>query len=201
MCQQKSNGGLCIRNASVKNISLLTSLAWKLLTNTITSWAKLIITSHDTSKAKNHHYFVWRSILKGWEYCTKGIIWSPHLRSNMNIWHTSWIPNIKNLRSTVEGHLSIDDFSLKFNDIYSNDNWNFTKFSIAIPEDIKEQISKVRIRTKGPLYDTPIWSRNTKVFFITNSCYDLIESPKEREINFDWIWNLNCPNKIHVFLW
>lgn len=185
MCQQKSNGGLCIRNASVKNISLLTSLAWKLLTNTITSWAKLIITSHDTSKAKNHHYFVWRSILKGWEYCTKGIIRSPHQRSNMNIWHTSWIPNIENHGSTIEG-LSIDDHSLKINDIYSNYNWNFKKFSTTIPEDIKEHISKVRIRTRDPLCDTPIWFQNTKGLFTTTSWYDLIESPKAREIDFDW---------------
>lgn len=126
---------------------------------------------------KSKHSFIWRGILKGWEICSKGITWSPHYQTNMNTLHTKWIPNIKSFRNSIEDPFSINDHSLKIRDIYNNHKWDFTKFSINIPNNIKESISNVRICTKGSTCDNPIWSLTIKGFFTTKSCYGLINPP------------------------
>ncbi|OIT27665.1 putative ribonuclease h protein, partial [Nicotiana attenuata] len=93
----KLNGGLGIKKAKSKNLALLTSLAWRILTNTNSLWAKTLISIYGTSRRINGSSITWKSLLKGWTICHKGIRWPVDKHSHMNIWDSNWIPNIQSL--------------------------------------------------------------------------------------------------------
>lgn len=110
-------------------------------------------------------------------------------------------PNTRNLRNSIEGSLLVSDYLLKIRDIYIDHQWDFTKLSIDIPSEIKENILKARVRSNGPTKDVPIWFLSNKWFFTTKSCYNLIEPSLNNQIEYSWVWTLPCPNKIKYFLW
>lgn len=80
-----------------------------MLTNPTSLWATFIISTYASNNAINKNFFIWKSIKKGWELCSKGIAWPPHILSNINIWEANWIPGVGNLRATVGGPLQISE--------------------------------------------------------------------------------------------
>jgi len=103
-------------------------------------------------------------------------------------------------KKTVEGPLLKKDYCTKLKDIIDGENWEFDKIFLNIPDDTKENIIKVRICLKGEIRDIPIWSLTTKEFLTTKTCYNLIEPPKNNLVNFKWVRNLDCPNKVKFFI-
>ncbi|OIS95811.1 putative ribonuclease h protein, partial [Nicotiana attenuata] len=94
----KEEGGLGITTAKNKNLTSLTNLAWKLLTNTNAPLSRTLIQKYATNTPQKYNSFVWKSILKGWSICSKCITWNPCKNSKLNIWTTNWIPNCTSLR-------------------------------------------------------------------------------------------------------
>ncbi|OIT01438.1 putative ribonuclease h protein, partial [Nicotiana attenuata] len=88
----KEMGGLGIRKAKNKNLSLLTSLVWRLLNNHSSTWARVISSCYNQTKSTNKASHTWKSLLKGWNYCREGIRWPVDKNPNMSIWDTNWIP-------------------------------------------------------------------------------------------------------------
>lgn len=93
------------------------------------------------------------------------------------------------------------NYSLKIRDIYIDRKWDLTNLSIDIPSDVQQNILQTKIRSKGPIQDIPVWTLLSKGVFTTKSCYSLIEPNLGNHLDFEWIWSLNCPNKIKIFLW
>lgn len=131
--------GDVLKKAKSKNLSLLASLVWRLINNPHTLWADLLIKKYLNSSISSHS-FCWKNILKGWTICNKGIAWSIHQRSSLNIWNCKWIPNCNNLRDYVTGPLNKNEIALAIRDIRHNNIWNLDIISFRLPEDIKEKI-------------------------------------------------------------
>lgn len=165
-------GGLGLHKAKDKNFCNLANLAWRTITNPTTPWAQLIINAANTKNTRNTS-FIWKSIQKGREICSKGINWQLHHHSNMNIWETNWIPNLGSLRNTIEGPLSKNDY---LRNIFDGKKWHLANISLNLPNDIKDFISKIKILVQHPNNDIPIWSVNTKGIFTTKTCYSLINT-------------------------
>lgn len=70
----KSNGGLGIQQAHIKNKASLTSLAWRLYNNIDTMWAKVLIRKHYSGNQPraNPKIRTWQCIQEGWKVVHKG---------------------------------------------------------------------------------------------------------------------------------
>lgn len=95
--KKKDQGELGLRKAKTKNEALL---AWRLANNSMSLWAKNLITKYSSRPSQNAS-FIWKSIIKGWTICQQGMAWSTHNSSSLNIWKNKWIPKSNNLRSYV----------------------------------------------------------------------------------------------------
>ncbi|OIT20739.1 putative ribonuclease h protein, partial [Nicotiana attenuata] len=198
----KEMGGLGIRKAKNKNLSLLTSLVWRLLNNHSSTWVRVISSCYNQTKSTNKASHTWKSLLKGWNYCKEGIRWPVDKNPNMSIWDTNWIPKFGSLRKNVIGPLNKKESELTLKYIKNQNAWDMSQFNLPI--NILNSIQS--LTTSNNQDSTIVWSINTSGIFTTSSCYKLIDnniSDKQNYTgyNFDWIWKLECPRKIKFFIW
>jgi len=87
---------------------------------------------------------------------------------------------------------------------------------LLIPKEVENNIKAIYIpRNLNPV-DTLTWSLTPHVFFSTSSAYKhatdnhsmTIHNTKDNHSmiiqntkDYNWIWSLNCPNKIKYFMW
>lgn len=80
----KEEGGVGLKTPNTKNMTTLSNLAWRLLTNPTATWSRLLIFKYANNKSKGNTSSIWKSILKGWTICSKVITWQPSKNSNLN---------------------------------------------------------------------------------------------------------------------
>ncbi|OIT34135.1 putative ribonuclease h protein, partial [Nicotiana attenuata] len=88
----KEQGGLGLQSAKNKNLISLSSLAWRAMTNASALWSKMLIHRYANNKPVINTSFIWKSIIKGRSFCSKGITWHPCKNSLLSVWHSNWIP-------------------------------------------------------------------------------------------------------------
>lgn len=92
-------------------------------------------------------------------------------------------------------------------DLWVNGQWDFSKISLLIPEDLQQTIRSQAMNFEGSSKDIRIWGITSNGIFSTCSAYHYI-----RNLNFDNnhedtcygfkdIWKAKIPNKIKTFLW
>lgn len=67
--KKKEEGGLGLKKADTKNMTTLSNIAGRLLTNPTAIWSKPLSFKYANKKAKIST-FIWKSILKGWTICS-----------------------------------------------------------------------------------------------------------------------------------
>lgn len=113
----KSQGGLGICKAHDKNLALLASLSWRLFLHPNTLWAQTLINKYNSSKNKIFHAFIWESVLRGGNLCSKAIAWTPGTNSSIDLWEPRCIPQSPTLRASVHGPLNSHKIGLKISHI------------------------------------------------------------------------------------
>lgn len=140
LTKDKEKEGLGIHSAKDKNLVILASLSWRLLHNPQLSWSQILTSLYGVSKNLKITSFIWKCVIKGWNFFNKGLKWIPHSNSSMNIWETNWIPKISTLRSEIEGPLTIPNRKLTIKEILLNNKWDLTKITFQLPHHIKNAI-------------------------------------------------------------
>lgn len=137
-----------------------------------------------------------------WDICSKGTAGTIGNNSSLNIWNSRWIPNYHSLCNLLVEPLNYSDLILTPKDFYQDNTWVLNKISFDIPPIVTNKIKSIVIPSSNIL-DRIYWGETTNGSFTTKSCYKLINksySDQRHISNFDWIWTLNCPNKIKFFL-
>lgn len=96
-----------MQKASLKNDTILSSLAWRLHTNFSFLWVKVLNLKYNTNheSRKPSSYKIWRDILRGWNLCKDAILWSVHDGKRVDVWRDRWISNHPPLCNIIQGTL------------------------------------------------------------------------------------------------
>ncbi|KAF9591023.1 hypothetical protein IFM89_001233 [Coptis chinensis] len=98
ICKSKCQGGLGIRDLENSNITMLSKLAWQLITEPSSLWATILKAKyhpHSTainSTPKQGSSWIWHSTCKGMEHIKSNSIWHIGDGSAVSIWNDHWIP-------------------------------------------------------------------------------------------------------------
>lgn len=119
--RDRSNGGLGIRKARLKNKTLLATLAWRLLNYPQSPWANLLIAKYINNSLMSNS-FIWKSLKICWDICSKGTVWTIGHNSSLDIWNTKWIPNCQPLCQLLIGPLNKTDLLITPKDLRNKNN-------------------------------------------------------------------------------
>jgi hypothetical protein len=97
MCLPKDQGGLGFKLMMDVNLSLISKLGWKLLSNHNSLWVSLfqqkyIKYSNFLSSSLTSGSWIWNGIKATLPIISIGACFSPHNNSSLPIWSSPWIP-------------------------------------------------------------------------------------------------------------
>lgn len=200
ICKPKKLGGLGIFKCYNRNRALSSKLAWRMLTNPDSIWAKICL--YHSSLSVGDSSAVGKAIKSGSStlstFATK-IIFSG---SNTSLFHDSWLPQ-GSLRSLMHGPLNQHDSNLKVSDIFSP-NGSFTPhlLSFPLPTHILHSIISIPRSPTSTRADIPSWTCCQNGVFNLSLVYSTLHSPSiQTDSNFLWIWKLPCHTRIKFFIW
>jgi hypothetical protein len=99
LCSPKDQGGLGFRLMKDVNLSLISKLGWKLLSNHDSLWVSLFTTKHIKygnllSSSLKSGSWLWNSIKATLTLLAAGACFISHIHSTLLIWSSPWIPTI-----------------------------------------------------------------------------------------------------------
>lgn len=156
--------------------------------------------------AKPTHSRIWKNLAMGWDICKEGLKWSIGDGSNVSLFYDKWLPNNRTIRDMVVGPLTIHGTKTKVKDILTiTGTWDFKDLAFELPATIKNLVESVHVPTSPDAKDKASWSPNPRGTLSTNSVYhhirDTWDNKDQANSAYNWIWKLQCPNKIKYFLW
>lgn len=97
------------------------------------------------------------------------------------------------------------DHHVTISHFLNHGNWDFSELSYLLPSEFEEPIRDTIIPTTPNTNqndDTIFWAISSTGTFSTASCYnDLTKTGLDSKINLNWLWKINVPEKIIMFLW
>ena len=85
-----------------------------------------------------------------------------------------------------------------------NGNWSWDNLSFVLPQSILDAINATPISTASPSEDLIAWKPSKDGCLSLNSAYLLAKGLNVLNpptFSASWIWKLNAPQKIRIFLW
>ncbi|OVA20888.1 Protein kinase domain [Macleaya cordata] len=117
-CKPKHQSGLGLRDLNLLNLSLISKLGWRLLTDVNSLWATILKEKYFpqchplNSKPKTNSSWFWKGICKGLEHINKYSVWEIRDGESVNIWDHNWIPNLPHLPTKPSNSISSSQFTI-----------------------------------------------------------------------------------------
>ncbi|XP_056695811.1 uncharacterized protein [Spinacia oleracea] len=208
ICKPKSLGGLGLRRTRPLNKAFLAKLGWKILQDNNNLWTSIVRkkylsnTSFFNCKPNPQQSQIWRDILKQRDILRKGIRWKIGNGKDINFWLDNWAMK-KSLLTALNKSVDIVDTELMVADfILPSKEWDLPKLLTFLPLSLVQKIKGIAIPSLD-IIDTPIWGPTTSGEFSVKSAtwiaHDIPDGLARWE--YRWIWNLDIPPKIQIFLW
>jgi hypothetical protein len=216
----KEQGGMGFRDLYSFNLAMLSRQAWRLLQDPDSLCGRVLRAKYfpngDILSAVpvSGMSYIWRSILKGIEVIREGMIWRVGSGENIRIWDDPWVLRgpTRRPRSNQGHHLLTRVVELIKPDVHE---WDEQLVRQTFSAEDADAILCIPICEQHD--DFVAWHYDSKGLFSVTSAYRVHVDMLLRQSNVQrgenssgsawrekvWqaIWSVNCPAKVHHFLW
>ncbi|KAM2637494.1 hypothetical protein EV1_021984 [Malus domestica] len=208
VCKPKSKGGLGIKRACVMNQALLAKLGWRIHAKDSGLWSQIYqakyLKGYSILDPKIHERtecsYSWKGILYGVNLLKKGMTWRIGNGESVKFWKDSWVLNVP-LMETIDV-ANISNIDCVVSEFLRNGWWDIDKLRDVLPEDMVQKIICRPAGTTGAGMDKIIWRCASNGVFTVKSAYNLFFDEEDLPDScWDFIWRVNVPPKLKVFLW
>ncbi|XVF36663.1 hypothetical protein REPUB_Repub19eG0076600 [Reevesia pubescens] len=208
VCLPKEQGGLGLRNTKTINQAFLAKLGWLILQDKESLWIEVMKKKYLKQKdflsveAKSSDSYTWKSILKGRNLVKQGIGKNVNNGLSTKFWLEEWLP-CGMLINKATRIISEDEAEMNVADYFeTNRGWNIERISEALDCDVIDMIMVKWLEKEGNTEDDIFWKAAADGYFTVKSAYSLHNSAtSKQEDEWNKIWNLQCPEKIKLFIW
>lgn len=105
--------------------------------------------------------------------------------------------------SRIEGPLMLHDENSHVSSSRTNHTWTFDSLHVPLPPQLEKLIKGIPVAYIARLSNTFIWPHNNgtcSVSLASKFLYHQQQVPTNKQF-WNWIWKLQCPKKIQIFLW
>jgi hypothetical protein len=220
MMKPKEDGGLGFRDLYSFNMAMLSRQSWRLLQAPDSLCSQVLRAKYfpDGNLLKASPVpgmsYVWRSILKGLEVLKQGLIWRVGDGQNIEIWNDPWVPKCETRKPrTLQGNHIVTRVSELIDPI--SQTWDENLVRQTFHEVDAEAILTIPICEHEE--DHYAWHYDNRGLFSVKSAYKVhvkmikpahSSGNSEGTVGSQWkqaiwskIWRLECPAKVHHFLW
>ncbi|KAH0642618.1 hypothetical protein KY285_033492 [Solanum tuberosum] len=103
------------------------------------------------------------------------------------------------------GLLPMEESGRLVNSVITGGQWKLENIPYPLPQSVIYDINQINIPHIPNPKDKPSWALTANGSFTTSSMYHHIKGKSKHKVTsnkeFNWIWKLQCPNKIKFFLW
>jgi hypothetical protein len=194
------------------NLSLITKLGWKLLSNTNCLWVNQLqkkyikyenfISSPNPPSAS----WLWRGIQKIIPFISAATCLKVSTCSSSSVWFSNWVPSIPSFKPSPRYPSNRNMQSLQIRDLIDpvSVHWKAPAVNSLFDSALTQEILKTRIITApDPTY---LWTPSSTGRFSVSSAYEFITSsdtnPSLEPTQF-WksLWKLKLNDRLRLFLW
>ena len=214
ICLPKEEGGLGFRRMHEFNLSLVSKLGWKLLSNHDCLWVaqlqKKYIKYGDflSSPSPTSSSWIWKGIQKIRPIILAGACLRVSRATTANIWTTNWVPSLPSFRPLPKFPSNRTFRAIQIRDLIDHSllRWKAPAiFSLFEPVSAQAILKTSILAENIPAF---LWTPSSSGKFSVSSVYGFITSshmdasPSTLRPQF-WksIWKLNLNDRLHLFLW
>jgi hypothetical protein len=214
ICLPKEEGGLGFRRMHDFNLSLISKLGWKLLSNSYCLWVSQLqkkyikygnfISSPNVSSSS----WILKGIKKIKPLILAGACLTVSRTSTTSILTTNWVPSLPSFRPLPKFSSNRNPRALLIRDLINPtlSSWKAPAINSLFDPISAQAILKTRISTElAPAY---FWTPSTSGKFSVLSAYSFITGSNTnnsvspiRSQFWNSIWKLNLNNRLRLFLW
>lgn len=120
----------------------------------------------------------------------------------ISVWDDHWIRG-GTLCSRIKGPFMLNDENSRVSTLRTNHTWTFDSLHVPLPPQLKQLIKGIPMAHIARLSNTFIWPHNNGTCSVSSASKFLYHQkllPLNKQLWY-WIWKLQCPKKIQLFLW
>ncbi|XP_026459630.1 uncharacterized protein LOC113360325 [Papaver somniferum] len=210
VANSKMKGGLNIRQSALFNQALLAKLAWRMLQDPNALWVQILMhkyfpnCSPFSDEISTNGSWIWRGIFQGLQIVKKHCCWEIANGRDINIWKDRWLSESKELVPSTNWSSGVEYVSQLIEQ--DTKSWDLNMVNVMFPEEIVEQICRIRIPMIGK--DKIRWKGTRNRKFTVKSSYNILLDEYSSGVtssnnNFPWkrMWKMSLPPKILHLLW
>jgi hypothetical protein len=211
LCLPKDQGGMGFRLMKDINISLITKLGWKILSNHDCLWVSLFKEKYVKygsliSCPLGSGSYVWNGIKSIVPLLKLGSCYVPHVLSPLAIWFSPWTPTVLNFTPTFRIPCLVAQHPLAISGLIYPDSltWNLALLQFLFDSSSVAEILRIKIRT---LSDVLLWTTSSSGCFTTKSAHHLYTAQRPLQpspvLASSWkgLWKLKLNYRLKLFLW
>jgi hypothetical protein len=211
LCLPKDQGGLGFKLMKDVDLSLISKLGWKLLTNHDSIWVPLFTNKYIKyanlfSCPLSPGSWIWHGIKSTIPLLTRGTCFVPHYNSSLPIWSSPWIPTMDNFLPIPRLPQLPPSYPLHIADLisYPSLTWRLNLLNFLFHSSTVAEILKIPIRLNN---DTCLWTPSSNGTFLTKSAHHLLSSTSHHfpsplpPSSWKSLWKLNINHRLKLFLW
>jgi hypothetical protein len=214
ICLPKDEGSLGFRRMHDFNLSLISKLGWKLLSNSDCLWVNQLqkkyikygnfISSPNVSSSS----WIWKGIQKIKPLISAGACLTVSRNSTASIWSTNWVPSLPSFRPLPKFPSNKNPRALLIRDLIDPtlSRWKVPAVTSLFDSFSAQAVLNTRISTE--IAPTFLWTPSTSGKFSVSSAYSFITgSSTNTSISPIWpqfwnsIWKLKLNDRLRLFLW
>ncbi|KAG7591715.1 Zinc finger CCHC-type [Arabidopsis thaliana x Arabidopsis arenosa] len=214
VCRTKKEGGLGIKLARVMNKALVAKVAWRLLNDKTSLWARVLRSKYKVKEVQDPSWTVvkgtwsstWKSIILGMrEVVIPGLSWVVGDGKSTKFWSDKWLANTA-LKEHMTGLPPVGFEELRVCDLWRNGRgWRLENILPHVPAEIRLRLTAVVIDNITGAKDRISWGENMDGNFTIKSAYDFLmrdsTSRQDQRPLFDRVWKMVAPERVKVFFW
>jgi ribonuclease HI len=214
ICLPKEEGGLGFRHMHDFNLSLISKLGWKLLSNFDCLWVNQLqkkyikygnfISSPNVSSSS----WIWKGIQKIKPIISAGACLTVSRNSNASIWSTNWVPSLPSFRPLPKFPFNRNPRALLIRDLIDPtlSSWKVPAATSLFDSSSAQAVLNTRISTEfAPHF---FWTPSLSGKFFVSSAYTFITGSNSntsisplRPQFWNSIWKLKLNDRLRLFLW